>query len=201
MAHCSIVNLIEWHRTVLQSDEAANVLQFSALSFDVASQEILSTLRIAHRMHEAHGTTPSDFPVEGLAMMERGDLGIDIDSEWIKASVVRHLSLHFWRIFHSDWRIVINESNEPFVTSDNPVAILPDIFRGAAFGRSLPLSPSSCLFLAFRPDLLVPEDTNLPGRRPTVFWRGYDVYDAANVGFVSNGDEAQQVGTRFDTTV
>jgi mono/diheme cytochrome c family protein len=41
---------------------------------------------------------------------------------------------------------------------------------------------------------------NPPERRPTVFWRGYDVYDAANVGFVSNG-EAQQVGTRFDTTL
>ena len=42
---------------------------------------------------------------------------------------------------------------------------------------------------------------NPPERRPTVFWRGYDVYDAANVGFVSNGDEAQQAGTRFDTTL
>lgn len=41
---------------------------------------------------------------------------------------------------------------------------------------------------------------NPPARRPTVFWRGYDVYDAANVGFVSSGEQAQQVGTRFDTT-
>jgi cytochrome c peroxidase len=40
---------------------------------------------------------------------------------------------------------------------------------------------------------------NPPERRPAVFWRGYDVYDAANVGFVSSGEEAQQTGTLFDT--
>jgi mono/diheme cytochrome c family protein len=37
-------------------------------------------------------------------------------------------------------------------------------------------------------------------RRPTTFWRGYDVYDATKVGFVSTGAEAERVGTRFDTT-
>jgi mono/diheme cytochrome c family protein len=36
-------------------------------------------------------------------------------------------------------------------------------------------------------------------RRPKVFYRGYDLYDPVNVGFVSQGKEAEQVGTRFDT--
>jgi cytochrome c peroxidase len=43
-------------------------------------------------------------------------------------------------------------------------------------------------------DLLEP-----PGKRPKVFWRGYDLYDPANVGFVSSGPEAERVGTRHDT--
>ena len=34
--------------------------------------------------------------------------------------------------------------------------------------------------------------------RPAVFYRGYDVYDAENVGFVSHGSEAQRIGTRYD---
>jgi Cytochrome C oxidase, cbb3-type, subunit III len=42
---------------------------------------------------------------------------------------------------------------------------------------------------------------NAPAERPTVFYRGYDVYDYANVGFVSTGPEAQQAGFRFDTRV
>jgi mono/diheme cytochrome c family protein len=45
-------------------------------------------------------------------------------------------------------------------------------------------------------DLLEP-----PDRRPTVFYRGYDVYDFANVGFVSNGPEAERTGFRYDTSV
>jgi cytochrome c peroxidase len=45
-------------------------------------------------------------------------------------------------------------------------------------------------------DLLEP-----PLNRPTRFWRGYDVYDAARVGFVVEGSEAEQAGTAFDTAL
>jgi hypothetical protein len=50
----------------------------------------------------------------------------------------------------------------------------------------------------------VPTLTNLfqePSERPKVFYRGYDVIDAQNVGFVSEGAEAEQTGFRFDTSV
>jgi hypothetical protein len=46
-------------------------------------------------------------------------------------------------------------------------------------------------------DLLEP-----PDRRPAVFYRGYDVFDQANVGFVSNAPEGGgRTFTRFDTSV
>ncbi len=38
-----------------------------------------------------------------------------------------------------------------------------------------------------------------PGERPRTFWRGYDVYDPAKVGFVVQGAAAQQAGTELDT--
>lgn len=44
--------------------------------------------------------------------------------------------------------------------------------------------------------LLMPED-----QRPTVFYRGYDVLDPVNVGFVSDGPAAAAVGFRVDTSV
>ena len=46
-------------------------------------------------------------------------------------------------------------------------------------------------------DLLEP-----PERRPKVFYRGYDVFDQRNVGFVSNvpGEDGRQF-TRFDTSL
>lgn len=42
-------------------------------------------------------------------------------------------------------------------------------------------------------DLLKPA-----AERPAVFYRGYDLYDPVNVGFVSQGAEAQRVGSTFD---
>ena len=44
-------------------------------------------------------------------------------------------------------------------------------------------------------DLLEPVD-----KRPKLFSRGYDVYDQERVGFISTGSEAQQLGSRFDTS-
>jgi hypothetical protein len=42
---------------------------------------------------------------------------------------------------------------------------------------------------------------NKPEERPAVFWRGYDVYDFRNVGFVTSGAEAEREGFRFDTAL
>lgn len=44
MAHRSVVNLIEWHRGVFAGREGKRVLQFAALSFDVAFQELFTTM-------------------------------------------------------------------------------------------------------------------------------------------------------------
>lgn len=41
-----------------------------------------------------------------------------------------------------------------------------------------------------------------PAARPTLFYRGYDVFDQTRVGFISNVPEADgQVFTRYDTSV
>lgn len=44
-------------------------------------------------------------------------------------------------------------------------------------------------------DLLKPA-----AERPKQFWRGYDLYDPVNVGFVSSGPGAKEEGTPFDVT-
>jgi hypothetical protein len=40
-----------------------------------------------------------------------------------------------------------------------------------------------------------------PDARPKKFFRGYDVYDQANVGFVAGGSEAERVGVEYDTSL
>jgi hypothetical protein len=37
--------------------------------------------------------------------------------------------------------------------------------------------------------------------RPKVFFRGYDVYDPARIGFVSSGPEAERAGFKYDTSL
>jgi hypothetical protein len=37
--------------------------------------------------------------------------------------------------------------------------------------------------------------------RPVKFWRGYDVYDSARIGFVTQGPEAERIGTPFDISL
>ncbi len=44
-------------------------------------------------------------------------------------------------------------------------------------------------------DLLKPA-----AERPKMLWRGYDLYDPADVGFVSQGPEAERAGTKLDVT-
>jgi hypothetical protein len=43
-------------------------------------------------------------------------------------------------------------------------------------------------------ELLEPED-----KRSRIFYRGYDVYDQTNLGFVVTGPEAERVGWKLDT--
>jgi RoxA-like, cytochrome c-like len=40
-----------------------------------------------------------------------------------------------------------------------------------------------------------------PEARPRKFWRGYDVFDAERVGFISTGPEAERVGTVLDVSL
>ena len=40
-----------------------------------------------------------------------------------------------------------------------------------------------------------------PENRPSVFWRGYDVYDYKSLGFIWSGTEAETAGFRYDTSV
>jgi hypothetical protein len=44
-------------------------------------------------------------------------------------------------------------------------------------------------------DLLEPAD-----KRPHLFYRGYDLYDKAKLGFISHGPQAEKQGFRFDVT-
>lgn len=81
-----------------------------------------ASLSFAKRMQEKHGYNP-DLPVDGIAMLERGEIKLDYDPNYIKAVVTRQLMDTAWMIYHQDWELLSNPTHHPFLTSDSPVAI------------------------------------------------------------------------------
>lgn len=79
-------------------------------------------LSFAKRMQEKHGGNPN-LPVDGIAMLETGQIKLDHDPDFVKAVVTRQLLDSAWMIYHQDWVVLANPTDYPFLTSDNPVAI------------------------------------------------------------------------------
>jgi hypothetical protein len=79
-------------------------------------------LSFAKSMQGKHGGNAS-LPVDGIEMLERGDLKLEHDPDYIKAVVTRQLIDQTQMIYHQDWVILSNQTHHPFLTSDNPVAI------------------------------------------------------------------------------
>jgi len=76
-------------------------------------------------------------------------------------------------------------------------------FRGPSSGYVAPSLDGVWLNAPYLHNGSVPTLNDLlepPASRPTRFWRGYDVYDQARAGFISDGPEARRLGTLFDVT-
>jgi Protein of unknown function (DUF4238) len=77
--------------------------------------------------------------------VDMSTLSIEIDPDYIKAVATKHLLDGTWLFYALDWRVFVNETAVPFITSDNPSAIVPKIPRMPHAMRILPLSPRLCL--------------------------------------------------------
>ena len=82
-------------------------------------------------------------------MIERGEIALDTDPDYIKALVTKNLVHYAWTMYNEDWTFVRSDSAEPFLTSDNPVAMKYSGAPGEAVRRFLPLTPRLCLALKF----------------------------------------------------
>ena len=94
-------------------------------------------LSFAKRMQEKHGYDP-EFPIEAIEMLERGEIKLETEPEYVKAMVTMQLSKYAWAAYHSDWTVLRNETAQPFLTSDNPVAIVDPGGPTLAVTRFLP---------------------------------------------------------------
>jgi hypothetical protein len=135
------------------------------------NQMYLLWLSFSKRMKEKHGGQPT-LPVEAIAMLERGELKLDTDPDYIKGLVTRSLMQYAWAIYNQDWTVLRNETAQPFVTSDNPVALLYSGTAGEPVRRFLPITPQLCLSIRFDPranpagERLTPQELEAGLKRP-----------------------------------
>ena len=106
-----------------------------------------ASLSSAKRMKEKHGGNPS-LPVDGIAMLEGGEISLDFEPGYVKAVVTKQLAEHAWKIYQLDWVLLDNSTPYPFMTSDNPVAIDDTVDIRITPRRFVALTPK--LGLVFR---------------------------------------------------
>jgi len=120
----------------------------------------VGVLKFRHEMAEKHGRG-DQLLKEGIDLLDKGHLKIEIDPSYIKAQVTRSLMNYACMMYNLDWTIVGNDTEQPFVTSDNPVAMAYSGQPGDPMTRFLPITPRLCLSVRMRGESvarLTPED-------------------------------------------
>ena len=94
-------------------------------------------------------------------MLERGEITLEHDPNFIKAKATRDLLQYAWLTYHQDWTIIRNPSAQPFITSDNPVAIHQAANPVEPMTRFLPITPALCLSVRYDRTELPPIDPSM----------------------------------------
>ena len=118
-------------------------------------------LSFSKKMQEKHGGN-SELPVEAIDMLEKGEITLEHDPDYVKAQATRQLLHYAWLTYHQDWTIIRNSTEYPFITSDNPVAILQSDNLHEPATRYLPITPTLCLSVRYDRTNLPPFDPSLP---------------------------------------
>jgi hypothetical protein len=111
---------------------------------------------------EAH---PEKYPQAAayLPLVKEGSLKLKIDPNYPKAVVTTHLLEHHWCLYHQEWNVVWNNTDEPFVTSDNPSCFDYEYGGPIHAARYLPLTPRLALWT--QPDKLPERGSDAPPAR------------------------------------
>ncbi len=149
----------------------------------LTQQQTQSHLSFAKRMKIKHGGQPG-LDVESVEALERGELAIEPNSEWIKGLATVHLMSYVSVIYDLDWTILLNDSSEPFVTSDYPLSLSYTGSPHDPIRRVLPITPRAAVAIRFDPHpspvltRLSPEDLAARLSRPPAGTLSYGTCDA-----------------------
>jgi hypothetical protein len=121
----------------------------------LVQQETTSRLSFAKRMKLKHGGQP-DLEVEAVEALEKGEIVLDPDPDYLKGLATINLVQYAWAIYNYDWIVLRNDSAEPFITSDNPVSLSYSGSPRDPMRRILPITPRMAVVVRFDPQAVQP---------------------------------------------
>ncbi len=111
-------------------------------------------------MKAKRGEQPKEL-AKAVELLEQGTMKITGDPSYIKGIVTRELLTYACMTYNLDWLIIENDTDQPYLTSDNPVAMSFSGRHGDPVTRLLPVTPKLCLSVVYRrrppPGRLTPE--------------------------------------------
>jgi Protein of unknown function (DUF4238) len=107
-------------------------------------------VRESLRADMIQGVELSEVQQKLLAFLESGSR-IPVDPHEAKAHAIQDLADHAWRAYNADWIVLHNDSQQPFITSDNPLAFSWSGRVGEPVRRYLPVNPAFCIGVTFDP--------------------------------------------------
>ncbi len=112
------------------------------------SQQATGHLMFEQEMKEKHGTADEELD-KAVESLKRGDIALSTNPDYIKAIITRHLLVYACLTYNLDWLIMENDTDQPYLTSDNPVAMAFSGRHGDPVTRILPVTPKLCLSVTY----------------------------------------------------
>jgi len=103
-----------------------------------------------------------------LSLLKDGKLRVEIAKDFPKALVTIQLLRHQWCLYHQAWDVIWNDTEELFLTSDNPSCLDYEYGRPMRAARYLPLTPRLALWTLIEPENLPEISTDIPPAKASV---------------------------------
>lgn len=113
-----------------------------------ASNQSMQHTVAAHTVLSARIGKPDRRMEEAVRALERGEIAIETEADWVRAQAAKSVARHSWCLYNADWTILENDTDQDFITSDNPAGFIDPGNRwstGGGFLRFLSIAPRTCI--------------------------------------------------------
>ncbi|MGY3659233.1 hypothetical protein ACVJ19_005896 [Bradyrhizobium sp. USDA 376] len=112
---------------------------------DLYNRDIELNLRARAALARENGQ-PEELLEEGIRALDSGQLRIGVEGNYIRARGAMFALKYAWKLYNADWRVYVNQTTVPFITSDNPCSFEDDPTWGKReHALYLPITPKLCV--------------------------------------------------------